>query len=188
MSTYKVNYSDLVTAVQDGNYERANELLKKLQPALQIYLRTALDADVQEARESIQRALTKTLEKIVSDQITNKKYIYRYLLKACRNECIRLRKDTDSYVSDPAYIQKMSVEPAKQIDNLLDAEYQQILKVCLEELPEKSRSFIIFILNHPDVTSPALSERFDITPVNARVKKSRVIDILSRCVKTKWNE
>jgi hypothetical protein len=43
-------------------------------------------------------------------------------------------------------------------------------------------------MEHPDVTSPALSERFDITPVNARVKKSRIIDILSRCVKKKWNE
>jgi RNA polymerase sigma factor (sigma-70 family) len=188
LSSYKVNYSDLVTALQDGRYEQANELLKKLQPVLQTYLKTVLGADVQEAQESIQRALTKTFEKIVSDQIINKKYIYSYLLKACRNECIRLRKDAASYVSDPEYIQKISIEPAEQIDNLLDAEHQRILKLCLKELPEESRSFISFILDHPDVTSPALSERFDITPVNARVKKSRIIDILSRCVKRKWNK
>jgi RNA polymerase sigma factor (sigma-70 family) len=188
VSPYKVNYSELVTALQDNNYKQANELLKKLQPDLQIYLRTVLDADIQEAEEAIQRAMAKIIEKILNDQIHNKKYIYKYLLRTCRNECILLRKDAASYVLDSKYIQEMSITPAEQINNLLDEEHQRILKSCLDELPEDLRNFISYIIEYPGVTSPALSERFDITPVNARVKKSRIINILIRCVERKWNK
>ncbi|HYW36169.1 MAG TPA: sigma-70 family RNA polymerase sigma factor, partial [Balneolaceae bacterium] len=162
MSSYKVDYSELVNALQNGEKEEANRLLKKLLPALKAYLMTVMKATPQDAEEVAHQALAKVYEKIMNEEIRNKKYIYKYLLTTCRNQYMHFIKDENMYSSDSAEQASLPASPAKQITNLLDENRQEILKKCLQELPEDSRTFITYILDHPNVVSETLGERFGI--------------------------
>lgn len=188
MSSYKVNYSELVTALQDHKQGKANRLLKQLLPNLKTYLVAVMNAQPEDAEEAVHRAFLNTYEKILKDEIKNKKFVFKYLLRACRNEYVRFMKEQKRFSSIPSGIDEMGVAPAEQISNLLDEDRQRILKQCLQELPKKSRPFIEYILQHPDASSKSLSEYFDISRTNARIKKMRIIDDLSHCVKKKWEE
>lgn len=188
MSTYKVNYSELVTALQDHKQGASNELLKQLIPNLKKYLVVVMNASSDDAEEAVHRAFVNTYEKIMQDEINNKKYIYKYLLRACRNEYVRLSKYQVRFAITPNDSFETTNTPARQIENLLDKDRQRILKSCLEKLPEESRQFIKYVLKHPEATTRSLSEFFDISEANARVKKSRIISDLSHCVQKKWDK
>ena len=184
MSSYKVNYSELVTALQDHEQGKANRLLKKLLPNLKTYLEAVMDATPEDAEEAVHQAFYKTYEKIMNDEIKNKQFIFKYLIRACRNMYIRKNRHEERHTE----IESPRVAQAEQLENLLDEDRQRILRSCLEEMPERSRNFILYILNHPQASTKSLSDYFDISQSNARVKKMRIIDDLSHCVKKKWNK
>ncbi len=155
-------------------------------PNLKKYLIVVLDAPPGDAEEAVYRAFLNTYEKIMQDEITNKKYIYKYLLRACKHEYIRLSKYQVRFANSPNDSLETANTPAQQVEKLLDEDRQRILEECLQKLPEKSREFITYILHNPEATTRSLSEFFDISEVNARVKKSRIIRDLSDCVQKKW--
>lgn len=185
MSSYKVDYSELVTALQQHDSGQANALLKKLLPRLVTYLKTVLKAHPEDAREAVHRAFLNTYEKIVEGEIRDNQYIYKYLLKASRHEYIRLTRHDERF---PSNIDDSSVEmtaPANQMENLLNKERQQVLRQCLKLLPDEARRYIMYILNHPNVSTKGLSNYFGLTEVNVRVKKSRIIGDLAECAQKK---
>lgn len=188
MSLYKLDYSELVTALQNNEQGKANRLLKQLLHRLEIYLTVVMDASEADSKEAVQRAFFNAYPKIMAGEISNKKYIYKYFLTACRREYVRMYKEEDRYTSDfeddPDTIQT----PSNQIEKLLDKDRQRVLKECLQQLPEQSRNYITYIMNHPEATTKSLSERFELTESNVRVKKSRIMNDLSHCVKRKMEE
>ncbi len=188
MSSHKVNYSELVTALQQDDQAKASRMLKGLIPQLQTYLKTVMNASDEDAEESVHRAFLKTYEKIMKDEIRDKTYIFKYLLRASRNEYLKLCKDHERYISDADETPENIATPAEQISNLLDEDRQQILEACLSKLPKDSRKYIRYILDNPAATTKSLSARFKISEANVRVKKSRIISDLSYCVKKKWKD
>lgn len=188
MSSYKVNYSELVTALQEHDAGKANELLKRLLPRLVTYLRTVMGATPEDAEEAVHRAFYNTYEKIVEDEINEKRYIYKYLLKASRHEYIRLTRHDDRFDANVDDTDVLMAAPSNQVENMMDEERQRLLEQCLQLLPEDALRYILYIFDHPDISTKGLSEYFDLSEVNVRVKKSRIISDLGECVKRKMEQ
>ncbi len=188
MSNSRLDYSELVYALQENREGKANELLEELLPRLKDYLKVTMNADEREAEECIHQAFLNVYEQIIQDNIRKEKYIFSYLLRACRHEYIRYSKHQHRFNSpvddNPEYL----VEPAEQIENLLDEDRQRILDECLNELEDKSRRFIEYFIDKPDTSTKEASKHFKISGANVRTRKSRILSRLHHCFKRKWNE
>lgn len=188
MSTTRVDYSELVVALQEKKEGKANELLEELLPRLMDYLRVTMNADEKDAEECVHQAFLNVFEQIRQDNIRKEKYIFMYLIRACRHEYIRFAKDQHRFnypIDDHEY---HLVRPAEQVENLLEEERQKILRDCLKELQPKSRKFIEYFIDKPDATTKQASKHFNISGANVRTRKSRILSRLHHCVKRKTNE
>ena len=192
MSSYRVDYSEIVEALQEGRPDDANELLKELTLRLRDYLEVVLNATEEEAKECTQKALLIAYEKIMEGKIKNKKQIFSYLIRVCRNEFFGLMKDrwkkeTDAIEEIENY-ERHLVDPGQQIERLQDEDRQQILEACLKNLKKKSREFIEYLIDNPDTSTREASDHFGMSEANVRTKKSRLLSRLHYCFKRKWNK
>ena len=188
MDNTRVDYSELVVAIQEGDQSRADELLQELIPRLKDYLRVVMKADAATAEECVHEAFVEVLEQINRDNIRNEKYIFSYLLKSCRHAYLHHTKRQYKFDStDDDHSPDYLVEPAQQYEQLLDQERQRILKKCLEELEAKARKFISYFIDKPEASTQQASRHFGLTGANVRTKKSRIIGRLQLCVKRKSN-
>lgn len=187
MSNTRTDYSELVVALQQNKEGKANEMLEEVLYRLKDYLKVVMNADERDAEEAIQQAFLNVYDQIRKDNIKDEKYIFSYMLRAARHEYIRLYKNQHkfNYLEDDHT--EHLVEPARQIENLMDQDRQRILEACLKELREKSRVFIEYFIDKPDATTKQASKHFDITGANVRTKKSRIISRLHHCFKRKWD-
>ncbi len=187
MSNRKVDYSELVTAIQEENEERTNQLVAELLPRLKDYLKVVMNADSYVAEECVHQAFEEVLRQIHNNKIRQPKYIFSYLLKSCRHQYLHY----DKYVRSMNYTDEEEVEylvhPADQYKQILDEERKHILKQCLKELDEKARNFISYFLEKPQVTTWQASQEFDISKANVRTKKSRILARLNDCYQRRSN-
>ncbi|MEX0648125.1 MAG: sigma-70 family RNA polymerase sigma factor [Balneolaceae bacterium] len=170
----RVDYSELVNTLNSGDELKASVLLKEVIPRLVEYLQVTMSSEYNTARECVQQAMLNVYEQIRKDNIRQPQYIFSYLMRACRNEYINYQKTSKRYTNGDSEFQGM-VEPATQIDNLIDEERQKLLKECVNELDEDSRSFMLYFLEHPDSSTKQASRIFKISEANVRTKKSRLI-------------
>lgn len=187
MSNSRVDYSELVNALQEGDENKAAELLSEVLPRLEDYLMVAMSADSNAAQECVQQAFLDVFEQIRQDKIKESKYIFSYLIKSCRHEYLRYAKRQHRFKYEEEALNEL-YEPEQQFQNLLDKERQRILQECLEELQEKSRKFIEYFIDKPDATTDEASEEFGLTGANVRTRKSRILSRLHHCFKRKSNE
>lgn len=186
MSKTKVDYSELVDALQSQNDQRADELLAELMPRLQDYLMVVMNAERNAARECVQQAFLDVYEQILKDKIKHNKYIFSYLIKSCRHEYIRYAKQQHRFTYDDDIFYDMA-EPQQQIENLLEEERLKILEECLEELKEKSKKFIKYFIDKPEASTADAQKKFGLSSANVRTKKSRILSRLHHCYKRKSN-
>lgn len=188
MSNSKVDYSELVYALQQQKEGKANELLEELLSRLKDYLMVVLGADEKDAEECVQEAFVKVYEQIKKDNIQQEKYIFSYMIRACRHEYFRYSKQQHRFNNPVENHQEHLVDPAEQFQNLMDEDRQKILEACLNELRAKSRKLIEYFIDKPDATTKEASAHFDISGANVRTKKSRIISRLHHCFKRKWRQ
>lgn len=186
MSKIRVDYSDLVNAIQKGKNARASELLAEVIPRLQDYLIVVLKASPDEASECVQQAFLDVFEQIRKGNISNSKFIFSYLIKACKHEYYRYVKRQHRF--DYSSTLNEFIEPEEQLENLMDKERQEILEKCLAELTEDAREFISYFIDKPDATTDDAIKKFDLTSANVRTKKSRILGRLHHCYKRKSSE
>ena len=178
------DFSELVDALQQGEEQRANELLDDVMPRVIEYLKIAMNATVQEAQECSQQAFLDVYDRIKKDKIREKRYIYSYLITTARNEFLRYKKIQHRFVSDPEEVHHQA-EPAAQIESLIEEERMGILRECLDELRKESRKLMVYFLNNPDENLKKVSKKFGLTHANLRTKKSRLTNRLHHCYKRK---
>lgn len=188
MSKSKNDYSELVYALQQNREGEVNDLLEDLLYRLKDYMQVVLNASKQDAEECAQEAFLNVYEQIKRDNIKNEKYIFRYLIQACRHEYYRLAKEKTRFNNPMDNHPEHMVEPAEQFKNLMDEDRQKILEACLNELREKSRKFIEYFMDKPDASTKQASAHFDLSGANVRVKKSRILSRLHHCYKRKWRQ
>jgi len=180
----RVDYSELVEALHEGEEKKANNLLLEIIPRLVEYLEVVMGANKKEARECVQQAFLDVFEQIRNNNIEQNKYIFSYLLKASRHEYLRYTKNQHRFIFEFDSLGE-TVEHAEQIENLLEEERYQILKDCLENLDSESREFISYFIKHPDATTKQASKYFKLTEANVRTKKTRITQWLHVCYKMK---
>lgn len=173
-------------ALREHREGEANELLKELIPRLKDYLRVVLDAEEDDAEEAIHRAFLDVYEKILKGNIKREKYIFRYMILACKNAYINYQKEKGRFDAPSGDRIDYLSTPARQVENLMDHDRQRILRECLEELEEDSREFIEYLLENPDTTTREASRLFDMSEANVRTKKTRLQQRLHVCFKIKW--
>lgn len=187
MTKSKVDYSDLVEALQEGDESKARKLINEIIPRLEDYLCVVMNAKRNAAKECVQQAFLDVFEQIRKDKIKESKYIFSYFIKSCRHEYLRYSKREHKFNYEEEALNNL-YEPEEQFQNLLDKERQRILKECLEELQEKSRTFIEYFIDKPDTTTEEAKEEFGLTGANVRTRKSRILGRLHHCYKRKSNE
>lgn len=187
MTKTRVDYSELVEALQDGNDAKAGELINEILPRLEDYLVVVMSAERNAARECVQQAFLDVFEQIRKDNIKESKYIFSYFIKACRHEYLRYAKREHKFKYEEEALNVL-YEPERQIQNLLDKERQRILEECLNELKEKSKVFIEYFIDKPDATTDEAKEEFGLSSANVRTRKSRILSRLHHCFKRKSNE
>lgn len=180
----RLDYSELVVTLLDGENRKADKLMEELIPKLEDYLKVVMGSDESTAKECAQQAFLNVYEHIMQNKIKVPKYVLSYLLKACRNEYIRYRKNENRFAYDEDVSSHM-VEPAMQVERLIDEERKQVLQTCLEELDEESRKFITYFMANPDATTKDACKHFKLTSANVRTKKSRLVKQLHEAYKKK---
>lgn len=180
----RVDYSELVEALQNNDELKAKELLDELVPRLEDYLCVVMNADPNSAQECVQQAILDVFEQIKQDKINDAKFIFSYLIKSCRHEYIRFSKKQHRFNYDESALNEL-YEPEEQLERLIDKDRQRILKECIEELQEKSRVFIEYFMDKPDATTEEASKDFDLSGSNVRTMKSRILSRLHHCYKRK---
>lgn len=187
MAQLRVDYSELVEALQKGDDVKANKLLSEVIPRLEDYLQVVMSAKPNAAKECVQQAFLDVFEQVRKDNIKESKYIFSYLIKSCRHEYLRYVRrqhkfDYDEEAFNEAY------EPEEQISNLVDQERQRILEECLNELRKKSREFIEYFMDKPDASTDDAVHEFDLSNANVRTRKHRILSRLHHCYKRKSNQ
>ncbi len=186
MTKNRVDYSELVEALQDGDDAKAQELVEEVFSRLEDYLNVTMGANPQDAAECVQQAFVDVYEQVRKDKIKEPKYFFSYLIKSCRHEYLRFIKRKHRFKYDEDAL-NLRIQPEEQYQKLLDKERQRILKECLSELQDKSREFIEFFIDKPDSTTEEASEKFDLSGSNVRTKKHRILSRLHHCFKRKSN-
>jgi len=186
MTVQRVDYSDLVEALHDGDEETANQLLKEVMPRLEDYLKVVMNASADEAIECAHQAFLDVFERIRQDKINDSKYIFSYLITTSRHTFLYYKKRQHRFTSAPEDYH-YEVEAADQVEALIEEERMSILKECLEELDPKDRDLINYILANPDASTKQISKNFELSGANVRTKKSRLTHSLHHCYKRKMS-
>jgi DNA-directed RNA polymerase specialized sigma24 family protein len=183
----RVDYSELVDALQSGDEDKANALLSEVLPRLEEYLVVVMRAEKHTAKECVQQAFLDVFEQVRRDNIRESKYIFSYMIKASRHEYMRHIKYHHRFDYDEEAFPDM-VQPEEQIQRLVDVDRQKMLEECLNELDESSRELIVYFIDKPDATTKEASKKFKLTGANLRTKKSRILHKLHHCYKRKSSE
>ncbi|NBC27917.1 MAG: sigma-70 family RNA polymerase sigma factor [Bacteroidetes bacterium] len=182
----RIDYSDLVEALQHGDEDTANELLREVMPRLEDYLQVVMGATAIEAAECAHQAFLDVFERIRENKINDRKYIFSYLITTARHTYLQYKKSQHRYVSDFEEYRHY-VSPADQVQTLIEEERMEILELCLEELSPDDRELITYMLAHPDANTKQISRKFGLSNANVRTKKSRLIHKLHHSFKRKMS-
>jgi RNA polymerase sigma factor (sigma-70 family) len=169
----RVDYSALVTYLQEDNTRKVNQLLDEMIPKLVEYLQVTLGANIDTARECVQQAFLNVYERIVNGQLKDPKTVLSYMMQTSKNEYFNYRRKNNKLVADEM-VQNTVSEPAEQIEKLIDQERKVKLFKCIEELDDDSQLFILYFINHPDATTKEASDYFGMSEANVRTKKYRI--------------
>lgn len=183
----RVDFSDLVESLQTGDEKSADRLLKEIMPRLEDYLKVVMGADPNDAQECAQLACIEVVDRIKKNKIKQPKFIFKYLVLSTRNQYLHYVKREKRYISDPDG-DYLHIEPAQQIERLMEAERIRILKECISSLKEDNQNFIRYVMDNPEKTTKQLSKFFKMSGAYVRTKKSRIVNRLHHCFKRKSSE
>lgn len=179
-----MDYSELVTALNEGDTRKVNKLIAAIRIRLMAFLRIHMNASEDDAKDVSQEALLKAVKIIKRDQIKNPDKIVSYILTICRNAYLKIQKNERTISLEG--ITRQYQEP-RQLQSLLDKEQKQLLQLCLDKLSESHQQFIQYWFDHPDAHTQKVADHFKISITNAWTRKHRIIKKLKECYQKKIN-
>lgn len=177
-----MDYSELVTALQENDSSKVNELIEAFTPRLMAFLRVHMNADHADAQDCVQETLLITVETIQEDKLRDPKQITAFMLSTCRNTYLKMQAKNREYAYENLPERHYA---ATQLEYLLEEERGRLLQWCLEQLNKKYQDFIQYWFDHPDEQAVTVAEHFDITVNNAWTRKHRIIKKLNECYQKK---
>ncbi|MDG5767010.1 sigma-70 family RNA polymerase sigma factor [Balneolales bacterium ANBcel1] len=181
-----MDYKKFIETIQSGSTRELSHLYDEIFKVLCGYLRTHMRANNLDAEECAQHALTKTFERIQKNAIREPENLYSYLLQSAKNRYLRILKENkrNNYQDNMEYY----VSSEEPLDFLSSDQEQRALDVCLEKLPDESRAFMEYWLEHPDAQAADVAAAFGISVNNVWIRKHRIIKKLSECIQKKIQE
>lgn len=174
-----MDYSELVTAIQNGDQRTSNRLCGKAAPILKKYLISNVGAEPDDADEAVQNMFEYVINKIRDDEIDNPAGLLAYMLKSSKHSYYNiLRGRRRDFMEE---MQAEPISPAKQLLKLVDSEKQEILRKCIQKLKKSYKEFISHWFNFPDAETEDIAEHFDISVNNAWTRKHRIVKKLTDC-------
>lgn len=187
MSEKPLHSIEFVKAVKSGDKVVIEEFASRVIPRVIEYLMVTLNANKFLAEECSHHAFSVVLDRINSNTLDASVSVISYTITTARNEYFRMLRN--EFREGAAIFQEQYyLDSEEQIDQLIDAERERVLALCLKNLDPKSRDFIEYIIAHPDYSMMKIGKIFSISPENARTRKSRIIAQLSECIEKKLNK
>ncbi|HLR32948.1 MAG TPA: sigma-70 family RNA polymerase sigma factor [Fodinibius sp.] len=180
-----MDYSELVTALEEGDTRKVNTIIAAIRPRLLAFLKVHMNASEEEAKDISQDALLAAIEVIRKGRLNNPDRVVSYILSICRNAYLKHQKKQRTTSFEEADIQQYHAP--RQLQSMLEDEQKQLLQLCLEQLAEKHQQFIQYWFDHPDAQTRKVADHFNITLSNAWTRKHRLIKKLNECFKKKIN-
>lgn len=178
-----MDYSDLITALQEQDTQKANELIEALRPRLIAFLRIHMNASLADAEDCAQDSLLTSIEIIKEDRIKDPDQVVSYILSTCKNTYLKMqRKQREESMDEVSESQRQAPQ---QLQSLLDQEQERLLEWCLNQLKEKYQKFMQYWFDHPDAHAKKVANHFDISVNNAWTRKHRLIKKLNECYREK---
>jgi len=178
-----MDYSNLVTALQENDNHKANEFIEALRPRLMAFLRIHMNASEVDAEDVAQDSLLTSVEVIKEGRLKNPDQVVSYILSICRNNYLKLqnkqREESMDKVPDNHH------QKPGQLQSLLDEEQERLLEWCLNQLKEEYQKFMQYWFDHPDAHTKKVASHFDISVNNAWTRKHRLIKKLNECYQEK---
>lgn len=175
-----MDFSELIVAINNGEQEKTSILFKEIRYYLQRYLMLEMGTDHSTAEEYSQIASIQVFEAIKEGKVKNPDKLKTYLINTCRNAYLKTLKRNKEH-PDYNLDNKVSTAP-KQIEALIEDEKMELLKSCMNKLPEKDRVFIDYVFQNIESETEQLAQHFNMTHNNVWVKKHRIINKLKDCV------
>ncbi|NGP87063.1 RNA polymerase sigma factor [Fodinibius halophilus] len=174
-----MDYSNLVTALQENDTKKVNELISALRPRLIAFLRIHMNATQEDAEDCAQDSLLTSIEIINEDRIQNPEQVVSYILSTCRNTYLKMQKKKRPEATDD--ISDKHQQAPRQLQSLLDKEQKRLLNICMDQLKEKHQSFMQYWFDHPDAQAKKVADHFNISLSNTWTRKHRIIKKLNEC-------
>lgn len=182
-----MDYSELVTAINENDSKKVNGLIKKIHPRLMAFLCIHMGAQRVDAQDIAQDALITTIEVIREGNIINNpKQIVKYMMSICRNEYIEIQKKKQADSTETVTRPEQRQAP-RQLQSLLDEEQQRMLQWCLQQLKKEYQKYMEYWFNHPDAHTQTVADHFGISVNNAWTRKHRLVKKLKECYQKKSN-
>jgi len=180
-----MDFSKLVTYVEEGDDRAVNQILAGMQAVLQRYLESRFNARPDDAKDSVQDTLIISMELIENGEIRQPEKLHSFMLTTCRNNYLNAQKKGahQNYSQTPLNARSNP----RQLDRLYSDERKKLLEICLEKLTDTYRSFMEFWFKHPNYDASVVADKFDISVNSAWTRKHRAIKKLNHCVTKKLN-
>lgn len=178
-----MNYSNLVTALQEDDSQTVNELIEALRPRLMAFLRVHMNASHADAEDCAHDSLISSIEVIKEGGLQNPDQVVSYILSTCRNNYLKMQNK-----HRPEAVEEFSDEhqhAPRQLQSLLDEEQERLLEWCLNQLKEEYQRFMQYWFDHPDAHAQKVADNFDISVNNAWTRKHRLVKKLNECYQEK---
>jgi RNA polymerase sigma factor (sigma-70 family) len=180
-----MDYSNLVTALQEDDTQKANELIEALRPRLIAFLRIHMNASESDAEDCAQDSLLTSIKVIKEDRINDPDQVVSYMLSTCKNTYLKMKKKQREESMEE--VDERQRQAPRQLQSLLDEEQEELLEWCLDQLKKKYQKFMQYWFDHPDAHTKKVANHFDISVNNAWTRKHRLIKKLNECYREKSN-
>jgi RNA polymerase sigma factor (sigma-70 family) len=184
LSDKPIHSIEFVKAVQQNDRKAIEDYSTYVVPKIIEYLMVTLKSNKFHAEECSHHAFSVVLNRITSNSMDENASILAYMITTARNEYFRMIK-SETREGGAVFQEQLFLEAEDQLDLLIDQDKERILQNCIQSLDNKSRDFIEFLLRHPEYSLLKVGKVFNISPENARTRKSRIIATLNDCIKKK---
>lgn len=181
-----MDYSKFVYAIQSDDEPVINEMVPIIMSVLIKFLKVRQGAGHHDAEDCAQNTLIQATEKIKTDQIENPNSVIYYLFTTAKNEYFKLlKKDRESNYEE---IPESYAADGEQLFNLLEAEKQRVLALCMKLLKPDLKEYIQHWFSNPRDDASVVADHFGISVNNAWTKKHRVLKLLKECCEKKLDQ
>jgi RNA polymerase sigma-70 factor (ECF subfamily) len=152
-------------------------LYASLAPRVRLYGRKHL-RDAQRADDLVQDVLLMTFERLGRGEIREPERIASFVLGACRQTVIDLRRGESRR---ERLLKTYGTEIVAESDGDAEPADTRQLEHCLERLPERERTVVLMTF-YDDSSADVVAKSLDLSAGNVRVIRHRAVERLRRCI------